>query len=77
VAQIADRKILADMQVKIAAACAQNKTVGNRRGPDDLGLDQPVDVLRTANATSAGHGAVPPTASRKLCWLCFPRPSTR
>jgi len=53
VAQIADRKILADMQIEIAAACAQNKTAGNRRGPDDLGLDQPVYVLQDRVAVVA------------------------
>src|SRR5271170_4304118 len=45
VAQIADREILADMQVEIAAAGGQHKGAGDGRGPDDLGLDQPMEVL--------------------------------
>ena len=47
--QIADRKILADMQIEIAAACAQNKT-------DDLGLDQPVYVLGTVKLAESRLG---------------------
>ena len=54
VAQIADRDVLAEMQVEVAAAGRQHERAGNRGSPDDLVVDQPLDVLDHRIAVIAG-----------------------
>ena len=54
VARIADRDVLADMQVEIAAARRQDEGAGDRRGPDDLAVDERLDMLQDRIAVVAG-----------------------
>jgi hypothetical protein len=54
VTQITDGYVLADMQVEIAAARRQNEGPGDRRGPDDLAVDQASDVLEDRIAVISG-----------------------
>src|ERR1700746_3712036 len=44
--QIADREILADVQIEIAAPGSQDKGAGDRRSPDYLAIDDASEVLQ-------------------------------
>ena len=54
VAEIADGGILADVQFEVAAARGQHKSAGNRRRPDDLFVDEALDVLQHRISMVAG-----------------------
>ena len=51
---IADRDVLADMQIEVAAAGGQDKSARNRRCPDDFPVDQTLDMLEHRIAMIAG-----------------------
>src|SRR5512132_114552 len=46
VAQIADRNVLPDVQVEIAATRGEHEGTGDGRGPNDLVFDELFDVLQ-------------------------------
>src|SRR5271155_1754676 len=56
VAQIADRNVLADVQVETAAAGRQDKGAGNRRGPDDFAVDDAPEVFQHRVSVISGFG---------------------
>src|SRR5579863_10040086 len=59
-AQIADRDVLADMQVEIAAPGGEHEGPVNGRGPDDLVVDELLHVLehRIAIVDGLGEGGI-------------------
>src|SRR6516162_2764034 len=59
-ARIADGQILTDVQVEIAAAGSENERAGNRRSPDNLAVDEILDVLkhRVPVISRLGEGGV-------------------
>src|ERR1700685_955726 len=46
VAEIADRDVLADVQVEVAATSRQHESAGDGGRPDDFVLDQPLAVFQ-------------------------------
>jgi hypothetical protein len=46
VAEIADRSILANVQLEVAATGSHDDRTRDRRGPNDLAVHQPLDVLQ-------------------------------
>src|SRR5579862_2094413 len=46
VAQIADRYVLADVKPEVAAAGREHERARDRRGPDDLAVDDALDMLQ-------------------------------
>src|ERR1700722_539786 len=56
VAKIADRDVLANVQVEIAATGSQHESAGNGGRPDDLIFNQPLHVLEHWVSVIAGLG---------------------
>jgi hypothetical protein len=54
VAEIADGSILADVQFEVTAARGQHKSAGNRRRPDDLFIDEALDMFQHRISMIAG-----------------------
>jgi hypothetical protein len=55
-AQIADRDVLADMQVKVTAARRQDKGAGDCRGPNDFAVDDASQMVQYRVPVVSGFG---------------------
>ena len=55
-AEVADRNILTDIQLKIAASRSQNDCTFNRRRPDNVAVNDPLDVFEHGISMIAGLG---------------------
>src|SRR5579863_3389392 len=53
-ARIADRDVLSDVQVEVPATGAEHKGAGDRRSPNDFGVDETLDVLQDRIALITG-----------------------
>jgi len=56
VAEVADGSVLADVQFEVAATGGQNDGARDAGRPDDLVVDQPLDVLEDGIAVITGLG---------------------
>ena len=52
VAQVADGDVLADVQAEVAAAGREHERARDGGSPDDLAVDQPLDMLQHRIAVS-------------------------
>src|SRR5262249_3618021 len=68
--EITDRDVLANMQIEIATASSQDKGAGDRRGPNNLAVDDPPEVLqhRVSVVSGLGDGCVLVGAQQHRIW---------
>ncbi|HEY1734912.1 MAG TPA: hypothetical protein VGG23_10720, partial [Acidimicrobiales bacterium] len=52
--QVADRQVLAEAQLVVAAPAGQQQRAVDRRGPDDVAVEQPGQVLADRVAVVGG-----------------------
>ena len=55
-AEVADRNVLPDVQLKIAASCSQNEGTFDCRRPDNVAVNDALDVLQDGISMIAGLG---------------------
>src|SRR6516164_9494427 len=56
VTQIADGRVLADVEIEIATACGDDESAVNGGCPDDFAFDESLDVFENGVAVVAGFG---------------------